>query len=158
MIGLGLYMVRQDPSPFMFKLYFWHKSIGATVLALVALRLMWRLSVLYPAPLPSHRRWEKILAKTVHAFLYAALLALPLSGWIMSSAKGFSVSVFGWFTLPDLVDDNKSLAMRATEFHEITAYALIGFLCLHIGGALKHHIIDRDDTLRRMLPGRNETQ
>jgi cytochrome b561 len=70
----------------------------------------------------------------------------------MSSAKGFSVSVFGLFTLPDLVRPNEDLAEVAVEVHEIVAYTMIVMIGLHFAGAMKHHVIDRDSTLRRMLP------
>lgn len=152
MLGVGLYMSGLDPSPKMFQIYALHKSLGITILFLVILRLLWRLTNGVPIPLPNHKAWEKILAKIIHSLLYLSLLAMPLSGWIMSSAKGFSVSVFNWFTLPDLVKPDDHLAELAVEFHELVAYSLIGMILLHIAGALKHHLIDRDDTLRRMLP------
>lgn len=70
----------------------------------------------------------------------------------MSSAKGFSVSVFGLFTLPDFVRPNEALADIMVQTHGVLAWSLIAMIALHVGGALKHHIIDRDDTLKRMLP------
>src|SRR5688500_4587742 len=91
MICVGLYMTGLDPSPRMFNIYALHKSVGITVLALVVLRLIWRLSNIRPSPLPNHLPWEKFLAAMAHALLYAALLVMPLSGWVMSSAEGFSV-------------------------------------------------------------------
>ncbi len=151
LIGVGLYMSRLDPSPAAFKIYALHKAVGITVLALVALRLVWRFSNIHPLALPTHKKWEKLLASLIHWFFYTALILMPLSGWIMSSAKGFSVSVFGLFTLPDLVKPSEDLARFAADFHEILAYILIGAIGLHLAGALKHHIIDRDDTLRRMI-------
>lgn len=152
LIGVGLYMVRLDPSPAMFQLYANHKSIGITVLALMVVRLIWRWTNTAPAPLPGHKKWEKTLARAIHLLFYPVLLALPLSGWLMSSAKGFSVSVFGLFTLPDFVRANEALAETMVQLHGILAWGLIAMIALHVGGALKHHIIDRDDTLKRMLP------
>lgn len=153
MIVLGLSMTRIDPpTPTMFQLYGLHKSIGITVLLLAVLRVLWRVTNIRPLSLPSHQRWEKILAEIVHGLLYLALLVMPLSGWLMSSAKGFSVSVFGWFTLPDLIKPSDDMAALMVTVHEVAAYTLIVMLGLHVAGALKHHLIDRDDTLRRMIP------
>lgn len=152
MIGLGLYMSGQDPSPPVFKMYALHKSVGVTILLLALLRLIWKFSGPRPSPLPNHKLWEKRLATVIHTLLYVSLFLMPLSGWIMSSAKDFSVSVFGLFTLPDLVAPNEGLAELAEEVHEIAAFTLIGMIVLHFAGAMKHHLIDRDATLRRMLP------
>ena len=152
LLGVGLYMESLDPSPLMFKLSFWHKSFGITVLALVAARLVWRFMNTHPHSLPTHAGWEKTLAKITHGLLYLALFAMPLSGWIMSSAKGFSVNVFGWFTLPDLVGESEQIGSIARSIHGYAGYALIVLIGLHFAGAMKHHVIDKDSTLRRMLP------
>lgn len=152
LLVVGLVMTGMKPGPDMLRIYATHKSIGITVLALAVLRLTWKLANPHPAALPTHRQWEKLLAKAVHIFLYFAIVAMPLSGWIMSSAKGFPVSVFGWFTLPDLVPPDKDLTKAASQFHEMLAYSLIVAIVLHFSGALKHHLIDKDGTLRRMLP------
>lgn len=153
MLIVGLLMTDMKPGPDMFKVYALHKSVGITVLTLVILRLIWKFANAHPRSLPTHQRWEKILAKLVHVFLYFAIIGMPLSGWIMSSAKGFPVSVFGWFTLPDLVAPSQEIGKLANQFHELTAYVLIAAIGLHFVGALKHHVIDKDGTLRRMIPG-----
>lgn len=154
LLGLGLYMTDLEFSPGKLVLYGWHKSFGIVVLALVILRLSWKiLNAGKPRALPTHKPWEKILAKIAHLALYAAMFIMPLSGWIMSSAKGYPVSVFGWFTLPDLVSKNKALGDLAGNIHDTAAWILIGIIGLHIAGALKHHLVDRDGTLRRILPG-----
>lgn len=152
LLAVGLVMTDMKPGPDMFKIYATHKSVGITVLTLAVLRLIWMLTNPHPATLPTHQRWEKVLAKAVHLFLYFSIIAMPLSGWVMSSAKGFPVSVFGWFTLPDFVAPDKDLAKAAGEFHEVLAYVLMAAILLHFSGALKHHLIDKDGTLRRMLP------
>ena len=153
LLGLGLYMGTLKPGPRMFNLFALHKSFGITVLLLASMRLLWRLINTHPLPLPGHKQWERIMAKLVHGALYCAMFLMPLSGWVMSSAKGFSVSWFGLFTLPNFVPRDKILAHNAVEFHETLAWVLMGLIALHFAGAIKHHLIDRDGTLRRMLPG-----
>ncbi len=154
LLGLGLYMETLDPLPSTFKIYALHKSLGIVVLTLAVLRLVWKIANPHPHALPTHKEWERFLAKLVHLFLYFAIIAMPLSGWIMSSAKGFPVNLFGieGLTLPNLVSTNKDVAEAAEEFHEIIAYSLIVVIGLHFAGALKHHVIDKDGTLRRMIP------
>ncbi len=152
LLCVGLIMTSLPISPTVFKLFFLHKSFGIVVLALMALRLTWRVYNPPPHSLPSHAPWEKALAKFSHWFLYAALFAMPLSGWMMSSAKNFHVSVFNWFTLPDLVGPSPALAEALAQFHSLLAWGIIGVLALHVAGALKHHIFDKDETLLRMLP------
>lgn len=152
LLGLGLYMSGQEPSPAVFKLYFWHKSLGVAVLVLVAARLAWRLSGMRPAALPTHKSWEKKLARATHFFLYLSLFIMPLTGWAMSSAKNFPVSVFGWFTLPGIYPESKEAASFFVTVHVIASKVLIGLIILHAAGAVKHHVIDKDGTLRRMLP------
>lgn len=153
MLGLGLYMDSLSPSPAAFKLYALHKSIGIVVLTLAVLRLLWKLSNKGPLALPTHATWERMLARITHFFLYFCMLAMPLSGWVMSSAKNFPVRVFDLFTLPHIVGPDQELARLAVQFHGVVAWMLIAALALHVSGALKHHFIDKDGTLRRMIPG-----
>ena len=152
MLAVGLIMVRMDPSPQMFKIFALHKSVGITVLALATLRLLWRLSNAAPLSLPSHAQWERTLAHIIHALLYVSMFLMPMTGWLGSSAKGYTVSVFGLFTLPTLVEKNRDLAKVMWTIHEYAAYTLIAMIGLHVAGALKHHLIDHDETLWRMVP------
>src|SRR6185437_5511496 len=129
-----------------------HKSIGITILGLAALRLLWRWLNPTP-PLPSNLRpHERFLAHFTHAGLYVLLFAMPLTGWIMSSARGFPVSWFNLFKLPDLVPKSKALYGAMVVTHATLASSLAVIVALHIAGALKHHYVLKDDTLRRMLP------
>jgi cytochrome b561 len=130
-----------------------HKSVGITILALALLRLLWRWG--NPTPLlPSTLKpWEHSLARVTHVLLYVILFAMPLSGWTMSSARGFPVSWFGLFQLPDLVPKNKALYNALVLTHISLSYLLYAVVALHVAAALKHHFILRDDVLRRMLPG-----
>jgi cytochrome b561 len=130
----------------------YHKSVGLTILALATLRLLWRW--LNPTPeLPATLKpYERALARFTHAALYVLLFALPLSGWTMSSARGFPVSWFGFFQLPDLVPKSKPLFKALVDTHAALACTLAVVVALHIAGALKHHLVLKDDVLRRMLP------
>jgi cytochrome b561 len=129
-----------------------HKSFGMTVLMLAVLRLLWRLCN-RPPELPAHMRpTEKILAKGTHVLLYGFLFAQPLTGWMMSSAKNYSVSWFGRFTWPDLIGKNEQWFELLKSTHHLLSWLLLATVILHIAAALKHHFWDKDDVLTRMLP------
>jgi cytochrome b561 len=129
-----------------------HKSLGITVLTLAALRLLWRFSGPSPALLGTPPRYQRLLAMGTHGTLYTLMLAMPLSGWIMSSAAGFPVSVFGWFTLPNLAATSPQTQTLFHEVHEVLAYSLMALIALHVLASLYHHFYLKDGTLRRMLP------
>jgi len=130
----------------------WHKWFGMTIFMLAILRLAWRLANPVPDLTAETKPWERALAKISHFLLYALIFAMPLTGWIMSSAKAFGVSWFNLFQFPDLVGKNDQLyeVMKAT--HHALFKVLVATALLHAAGALKHHFIDRNDVLRRMLP------
>jgi cytochrome b561 len=130
-----------------------HKSVGITILTLVILRLTWRWLNREHPQLPGNLKpYERRLAHFTHAALYVLLFAMPLSGWMMSSARGFPVSWFGFFTLPDLVPKSRPLYDALMMTHHTLAAVLFVVVGLHVAGALKHHFVHRDDVLRRMLP------
>jgi cytochrome b561 len=129
-----------------------HKSIGITILILALLRLVWRFFGAVPADPPRAPRWQTLLAHGTHYLLYVLLFAIPFSGWLMSSARNFSVSWFGLVTLPDLIAPNKAAYSFLHEAHEFMGDVLMYVAILHAVAALKHHFIDRDNVLRRMLP------
>lgn len=129
-----------------------HKSFGITVLMLVILRLAWRALNPHP-PLPDNLKpYERNLATFTHGALYTLLFAIPLSGWTMSSARGFPVSWFGFFQLPDLVPKSRPLYEALVTTHVTLVCVLLAVVALHIAGALKHHFVHKDDVLKRMLP------
>jgi cytochrome b561 len=142
---------------------FWHKSFGLTILALGAVRIAWALTNGRP-PLPAHLpKSERVLAKIVHASLYVLMIAMPVTGIVLSQAVGFPVSWFGLVSLPDFIHPDLSVPVMARGsvliafiLHEkIFAYGLLGLLALHVAGLLKHHWIDRDPSIwRRMVPRR----
>lgn len=129
-----------------------HKSIGITVLMLAVLRLVWRWANPVPTLEGQAKGWEKLLAHLSHIALYALIFAMPISGWLMSSAHSYSVSWFKLFQLPDLVAPDHELAESLETLHHRLFLALVCVAVLHALGALKHHVIDRNEVLKRMLP------
>jgi cytochrome b561 len=129
-----------------------HKSIGITILMLALLRLLWRRANPTPALPDTLKSYERKLAKLTHVLLYVLLFAVPVSGWTMSSARGFPVSWFGLFQLPDLVPKNKALYEALLTTHGILAWTLGIVATVHLLAALKHHFVLKDDVLKRMLP------
>ena len=129
-----------------------HKSVGITILMLAIVRLLWRWLNPTPDLPPTLKPYERRLAQFTHAMLYILLFAMPLSGWMMSSARGFPVSWFGFFQLPDLVPKSKPLYEALLTTHATLACVLGAVVLLHVAGALKHHFVLRDHVLRRMLP------
>jgi len=150
-VGLGVYMVGLKLSPLKLRLYSWHKWIGVTIFLLIVARLMWRAANAPPPPITSPR-WQQIAAVVNHWLLYVLLICIPLSGWLMSSAYGVRVVYFGVIPLPDLVGKNKELGDTLKALHEILAFTMLGLVTVHALAALKHHLLDRDAVLYRMLP------
>jgi cytochrome b561 len=152
-IAVGLYMTGLKLSPEKLKLYNWHKWAGVTIFMLVVIRLVWRLFHAAP-PLPaSIPVWQRRIAAATHLLFYALMFAIPLSGWLMSSAKGFQTVYFGVIPLPDLLGKNEDLGERLEQVHQLLSYILITAVAAHTASALRHHFIARDDVLRRILPG-----
>lgn len=154
--SVGVYMTDLPFSPQRLKLYNWHKWAGVTILVLSALRLLWRM-VHRPPALPkavstAMPRWQQLAHHATHHLLYVLFFAVPLIGWAYSSAAGFPIVFLGLWQLPDFVPVSKELAEAIKPWHEITAFAMAALVLLHVGAALKHHLIDRDGLLQRMLP------
>lgn len=149
---LGLYMHDLKLSPTKLHLYSYHKWIGITVLMLAVLRVLWRAT--HKPPALHLARWQEIASSIVHAALYLLILAVPLTGWLMSSAKGVKTVWLGVLPLPDLVAKDKALGHILSNAHTALNYTLLALVLLHVAAALKHHFIDRDDVLYRMLPGK----
>ena len=157
MFAAGVYMTDLPFSPLRLKLYNWHKWAGVTFLALSVLRLLWRISHRPPALpttiLQAMPSWQTRAYHATHHVLYALFFAVPLIGWAYSSAAGFPIVWFGQIPLPDLLPVNKELAELIKPLHELSALALMALAGLHIAAALKHHWVDRDGLLARMVPG-----
>jgi cytochrome b561 len=129
-----------------------HKSFGMTVLMLAVLRLAWRLTHAAPALPAGMTPIERFLARATHVAFYLLLFAMPLTGWMMSSAKNYSVSWFGLFTWPNLISPNEGSFNILKTTHETLSNVLFAIAVLHILAALKHHFWNKDDVLLRMLP------
>ena len=153
-VSVGLYMTGLKFSPEQLKLFNWHKWAGVTIFMLVLVRCGWRLFHAAP-PLPeSMPVWQRRGGTITHLLLYALMLAIPLSGWLMSSAKGFQTVYFGQIPIPDLLGKDKELGELLTLVHKFLNYSMIAIAIAHAAAALKHHFIDKDDVLRRMLPAK----
>jgi len=152
--GVGFWMAGLPIGPQRFRAVPWHKAIGIVIFLLVVVRLLWRWR--HPAPpLPAGMpAWERIAAHASHWLLYLLMFAVPLSGFLMSSALGFSTVVFG-VRLPDLLERNRELGDTLKAVHYFLNKTLLVLIALHSAAALKHYLIDRDDVLQRMLPWRS---
>ncbi len=135
-------------------LFVWHTTFGLLVLALMLVRLAWRLTHTPPALPSTTPTWQRTAARAIHFIFYALLIVLPLSGWLLVSAEGDAVSFFNWFAVPALpVPGGESSEDLIEEVHEILGNVLLALAGLHVLAGLKHHFIDRDNVLRHMLPG-----
>jgi cytochrome b561 len=129
-----------------------HKSFGMTILMLASLRLLWRL-VNRPPELPAGMsKLEALAARGTHIAFYVLLFAMPLTGWMMSSAKNYSVSWFSLFTWPNLIGKNEQAFEALRTTHQVLSWLLFAIAILHVLAALKHHFWNKDDVLLRMLP------
>lgn len=152
--SVGLYMADLPRSPERSQLFDWHKSFGLLILALSMLRLAWR-ATHQPPPDLSAPSWQITLAHRTHQLMYLLFFAVPLLGWAHSSAAGASIVWFGLVHMPALLGPDKALAEITESLHALAADGLLVLVGLHVAAALKHHWIDRDGLLRRMLPLRD---
>lgn len=151
-IGLGFAMLNVGAGPTQNRLFDLHRSFGALVLALTGGRLLWRLYASAPPPVPGLPKWQDLAARHTHHILYVLLFAVPLMGWAGTSAFGAPIMVFGLFELPPILERDRDLAGTLLAIHVALALTLCAVLIVHIGAALHHHVIRKDETLRRMLP------
>ena len=152
LLALGFYMHDLPLSPEKLKLYSWHKWAGVTAFLLVWLRLFWRVTHRPPALPISMPKIMQLAAHAGHLLLYVLMIAIPLSGWLMSSAKGFQTVWFGVLPIPDLIGKHKETGDLLQTLHMGLNLIFVAVIAGHIGAALKHHFIDKDDILKRMLP------
>jgi cytochrome b561 len=156
MLAVGTIMVRVDDTGIRFDLYQSHKAFGIVVLAVTVLRLLTRLVLVPRSPAVPGPRWQALAASAAHAALYLLVVAVTLSGWIMASATPLPIttSVFGLFDLPAIVARDLETYRLAKAWHGWLTKALLALVVLHIAAALKHHLVDRDTVLSRMIGNR----
>lgn len=152
-IPVALAMVRVGRGPLQNDLYDLHRSLGVLALVLMATRFLWRIYRPAPPLVPGLPSWQVAAARVSHWLLYAVLLGMPVLGWAGTSAFGAPITVFGLFEWPVMLDKDEHLAGVLLGLHRWLGFALAGLLALHVGAALHHHFIRKDETLRRMLPG-----
>jgi len=149
---LGVYMVRLPISLSKLRLYGYHKEFGMLVLFLVIIRLIWRLINVLPHLPDDIPQWQEFAAHAMHRVFYLFMFAMPVTGWLITSAAGLPMSVFGLMVMPDLIAANKSVIPMFIFIHKWAGYVLICAILGHTGAALHHHLVKKDGVLRRMLP------
>src|SRR5262245_15554097 len=148
---LGKWMVGLPLAPQTLRVYAYHKWIGITVFLLTIARLGWRFA--HPAPPPAGLpAWQQRAAIASHVSLYVLMLAVPLSGWLFSSASGVQVIYLGLIALPNLVPKDEALAATLKSVHFALNFTLLALVLVHAGAALRHYFVERDCVLQRMLP------
>jgi cytochrome b561 len=153
LIPIGLTMTRLDEGPLQDYLFHLHESIGATVIPVIVVRLIYRLTH-KPVPLPADiPAIQRLGAETVHWLLYGLLVIQPIVGWIATSAYGAPIVIFGAFNLPPIWRKDSDFSEQVLLVHDWIGYAIAALVCAHIGGALFHHFIRKDRVLLRMVTG-----
>ncbi|MYM69741.1 cytochrome b [Pseudoduganella sp. FT55W] len=150
---LGLSMVAIPGfSPTKLKYFSWHKWMGVTVLFLAVIRILWRKANRPPPPLASIPAWQHMIAEGMHVLLYLLIFAVPISGYLYSYAAGVPVVYLGLWQMPAVIDPNPELKATLKTVHYVLTMTMAAAVVAHALAALKHHFIDRDVTLKRMLP------
>ena len=156
MPAVGIYMEENE----VYALYPIHKSVGALIFMVILARVVWRISQGWPQPVSQYKQWEQLLSKIVHYVLLIGSVIIPLSGIMMSAGGGHGLQVFGLeviATNPDPLDPQKMLPLNETiartghSLHGLVSNIVIAAILMHIAGAWKHHLMDKDGTLKRML-------
>lgn len=152
---IGAWVSEDLPRPEKLELMGYHKAFGMLILGLTVLRIVWRLTHRPPPLVETLKAWEAAVAKVTHALFYFLMLAVPFAGWGLHSAfgKGAPIDFLGLFPIPALpVGSDKGTIGLFHELHELFATLMLVLLVLHVGAALKHHLVDKDGTLRRVVP------
>lgn len=153
MLAVGFFMTYVElPRDVKFPLLTLHKAFGVLLLVFAFWRVGYRIWFGFAPPLGTGPHWEEMLAKLVHVVLLCCVVAMPLSGLVMALFVGQPTDVFGLFSIPP-IDKTPAISGLARAVHKWTAYCISAALVLHIAGAVKHHVIDKDQTVRRMLRG-----
>lgn len=154
MFVLGWVAVGYPLSPTKLDLFIWHKSIGLTLLGLVGVRLVWRVINTTPVPPPAISSLEHTLARLGHGTLYALMILMPVSGYVINSTADFGFRLYGWARVPNLIPANKAWQDVAEAVHLVLFWVFAVVILIHIAAALRHHLINNNNVLTRMLPTR----
>ena len=158
LFGVGLYMTDLGYYDSLYHIApWWHKSFGLLVLSLLIFRLFWKMVNPKPRPLEAHKPWEKKIASISHRLLYVLTIIVGCSGYLISTSKGDGVEFFGWFDVPSVLTITPEYTDLAGDVHFYLAWALVLLAGAHALAALKHHYIDRDDTLNNMTLRKHKT-
>ena len=141
-------------SPTKLDLFIWHKSIGLTLLGLVCVRLVWRLVNSTPSPPAAISNLEHTLARLGHGVLYALMILMPLSGYVINSTADFGFRFFGWVRVPNFIPANEAWLEIAKIVHLVLFFVFVMMIAIHVTAALRHHFVKNNDVLTRMLPKR----
>ena len=152
-LALGYWIASMDVTLSVLKYFGYHKTLGAVVLALVVFRIIWHRISAPPDPVSHGIGWQDTLARAVHRAFYVLLLAMPVSGWVASSATGIDTVIFSRWTLPAIAPVSETWEEAGFLIHRTIAKGLVAVIGLHVGGALFHALVWRDGTLRRMVRG-----
>ena len=151
LFAVGLYMTDLGYYDSLYHILpWWHKSIGLLVMGLLLFRIIWKVSNPKPTALPTHKPWEVTLATWIHRVLYLLIFLIGISGYLISTAKGKGIEFFDWFEVPAFLELSADATDLVGEIHFYLAWSLILLAVAHAAAALKHHFIDRDDTLKHM--------
>ncbi|MDN3651413.1 cytochrome b [Thalassotalea ponticola] len=151
LFGVGLWMVELDYYSSWYRTApHYHKSVGLLLALVIVIRFIYVQCVVKAKPVQTHAKWQQKSAKAAHLLMYALMMVLFMSGYLISTADGRAIDVFNWFSLPSLGEVISQQEDVAGLIHEYTAYALIALVVIHAIAAIKHHVIDKDDTLKRM--------
>ncbi len=151
LFGVGFWMVDLDYySNWYHTAPHYHQSVGLLLAVLTVVRLCWILTNPKPTPL-SQSKWQQTAAQVAHWLLYGLLIALFVTGYLIVTLDGASIAVFNWFELPSLIAVEGQGKDLIGDLHQYGAYSLIAIVIVHVGAAVKHHVVDRDNTLKRML-------
>ncbi|MFN3891136.1 MAG: cytochrome b [Beijerinckiaceae bacterium] len=151
-IPAGIVMTNIGPGKLQNNLYDLHRSFGVLVFAIALARVLIRISQGAPGPAAGLTTFERYASATVHYAMYALLIAMPIGGWLMTSAYRVDVSVFGLFTLPHLVAQNEETFKFFQRMHFIGGITLTVLVLMHVGAVVKHTFFSKDTVLWRMLP------
>jgi len=157
LMGIVIYFLDdevQEDFDLLLAIWPYHEGIGLTVLPVAIAAFIWRLRNIRPEPVLMPR-WQQILSRATHESIYVLIILLPLVGMVRTQAYGFPITYFGLFQFPKFMEKSESVLAITTQMHRGMGFLLTWLLVLHIAGALKHHFIDKDITLVRMLPGRS---